>query len=131
MTTTTGINIDTDILQKMMEVGYVAAGSGQWMEAAAIFDGVQAARPGSEYPDIGMAIVLLNAARTDDAIKTLQDSLEEHPESDLAKSFLGLALRQAELTTESDRLLNEVIEADRDPKAVSLAISLLNPSDDE
>lgn len=116
-----------ELVQLLMEVGYVAAGNGFYKEAVVIFEGVRAIRPDSPFPEIGAAVLELNRRRANRAITILRDSaLVKDPESDLAKSFLGLALRQAGYTQQSRNLLEEVVAANRDPVAVDMAAALLS-----
>ena len=70
---------ETEAIQRLMEVGYVAAGMGMHSEAESIFMGIQAARPDSEYPQIGWAVVRMNAGLHDDAIHILRNVLDQIP----------------------------------------------------
>ncbi|MEM6654264.1 MAG: tetratricopeptide repeat protein [Planctomycetota bacterium] len=121
------MELTTETVQQLMEIGYVAAGAGRFADADAIFAAVQAARPESEYPQIGRAVVCLNADRTPEAIAILRGALQINPDSDLAMAFLGFALRQAGLTQQSDEVLKQVIDAGGQPEAVAVARSLLDP----
>ena len=120
------MEIDTKLVQLLMEVGYLAGGHGFFDESIKIFEGIYAVRPESEYPLIGMAVTRMNARKYEEAVKILWGkALKVNPESDLAKSFLGLALKMAGLTSESQTLLREVVEANRCEEAVSMAKNLL------
>lgn len=121
------MDIGTEAVRRLMEIGYMAAGGGMTAQADVIFAGVQAARPDSELPLIGRAVARLNSGRADDAITLLRQALERNPDSDLAAAFLGLALSQAGLRSAADALLQQVRAANRDPQAAALAGSLLEP----
>lgn len=122
---------DTELPKLLMEIGYVATGSGRSREAETIFQGLCAWRPKSELPWIGLAIARLNRGKTDEARKILEDeALKRAPDSDLAKCFLGLTLRQAGHRAESFEMLRQVSEHGRDETARVMAENLLgaNPT---
>lgn len=120
------MEISTDLVKLLMEIGYVAVGSGLSAEAAAIFAGVEAARPESELPAIGLAVSQMNSGRADEAVRTLRDkALVRKPDSQIAKSFLGLALKLAGFQADSRALLSEVVQANAHAEAVAMAQSLL------
>lgn len=108
-----------------MGLGYVAAGSGRLSEADTIFSAIQAARPESEYPQIGRAVVRLNAGQHAEAIALLRHAMEINPDSDLAMAFLGLTLQQAGFGQASSEVLQQVVDADGTPEAIALAKSIL------
>jgi tetratricopeptide (TPR) repeat protein len=120
------MEIEKDLLQLLMETGHLASGYGYFPEAEVIFSGLRAVRPESEYPLIGLALAKMNARKYIEAIKILmEEALKVNPKSDLAKSFLGLALKLSGLREESVTVLREVIAADRDKIAVKIARNLI------
>lgn len=120
------MDLKTETVQRLMEIGYMAAGAGRSADADVIFTAVQAARPESEYPQIGRAVVCLNAGLHAEAIAVLRGALEINPDSDLAMAFLGFALQQAGLAQESQQVLQQVVDADGDPDAVAMAQAILS-----
>jgi Flp pilus assembly protein TadD len=120
------MQIEKELLQILMESGYLAGGYGFFAEAEVIFKGIMAARPESEYPLIGLAVSKMNAGKNDEAVKILhKQALKLNPESDLARSFIGLALKLGGLNDESLTVLGEVVAAGRDETAVKMARSLM------
>jgi Flp pilus assembly protein TadD len=120
------MEIDRELLQILMQSGYLAGGYGFFSEAETIFQGVMAARPESEYPVIGLAVSKMSAGRNDDAVKILHNqALKLNPESDLARSFIGLALKLGGLNEESLTMLKDVVAAGKDETAVKMAQSLI------
>lgn len=114
------------LLQRLMEIGYLATGSGMHTEAEAIFDSICALRPESELPIIGLAVMEMNRGEPLRAGHLLRDrALRLNPESALAKSFLGFSLRLAGSNQEGMRVLEEVIGGPHDDVAVAMAESLL------
>jgi hypothetical protein len=121
------MEIETELLQLLMEAGYLAGGYGYFKESRRIFDGIAAVRPDSELPFIGMAVSSMNAGNNHEAIKILwEKALKTNPESDLAKSFLGLSLKLSGLNNESQTILQEVIDSRKNEVAVKMAQSLMN-----
>lgn len=120
------MEIETTLIQLLMEAGYLAGGYGFFEESEKIFDGITAVRPESELPLIGMAVTKMNAGKYEEAARILWDkALKLNPESDLAKSFLGLTLKLSGLIAESQAILKEVLEANKDETAVNMARNLL------
>jgi Flp pilus assembly protein TadD len=120
------MEIEPKLIQMLMEAGYLAGGYGFFEESQRIFEGIRAARPDSELPLIGLALSKINEGKHEEASRILWDqALKLNPESDLAKSFLGLSLKLGGLTSESRTLLQEVVDADRDDAAVNMARNLL------
>ena len=120
------MQVDTSTVRLLMEIGYIAAGYGLVKEAEAIFAAVKASRPDSELPLVGLAVTRLNAGQNDEAIRLLRDeALKINADSDIARAFLGLALKQAGLASESRAFLQTVVDNRRDMTAVALAEQLL------
>ena len=115
----------TELIQRLMEIGYAAAGGELFAEALTVFDGVRAVRPESEFPLIGRAVTEMNDGRHGEAVKTLEAALRANPQSPLTKSFRGLALKLSGMAQESQRVLEEVVAAGGDENAVAMARSIL------
>ncbi len=121
------MNISTELIQILMEIGYFAGENGYPVESEVIFEALRQARPNSEYPLIGLAVTMMNLGKYDEAVQTLtNEALGVNPESNLAKSFLGLALKLAGRTEECKGILNEVINQNEDQIAVNMANSILS-----
>lgn len=113
-----------------MEAGYLAAGSGMTNKAVEIFEGVAAARPESEFPDIGRSFAYLCGGDIPEAIRILnEEALVKNPESDLAKSFIGLCLKKGGLNAEANELLSGVVDEGSDSTAKDMAAALLEESE--
>lgn len=115
----------TESVQRLMEIGFIAAGNGLLADAEAIFQGVQAARPESELPLVGRAFIRMNARQHRDAALLLQQAMEKNPDSDLAMSFLGAALQMSGMNQASRDVLQQVIAENGNEQAVELAKALL------
>ncbi|CAM2065480.1 Tetratricopeptide repeat protein [Sulfidibacter corallicola] len=120
------MEVSTETVQTLMEIGYLAGGYGFFKESITIFEGLSAIRPDSEFPHIGFAMTKLNMKQPEEAVAILRDqALAKNPGNSLTKSFLGLALRQAGHAHECENVLNDVIERNDNETAVALAKSLL------
>jgi predicted Zn-dependent protease len=106
------VQIDTQTVRLLTEIGFMAMSRGKAREAEAIFAGVQAARPESETPAIGLALTRIGARKLDDAIRILrEEALTRKPESAEAKCYLGLALKLAGRSSEAEKVLREAAGA--------------------
>lgn len=116
---------NTETVQTLLEVAFLAAGTGQLSHVQAICAGLEVVRPESEMPAVALATAQMSAGRHLEAVKLLQGAVEKNPESDLAMSFLGLALKMSGLHDASRSVAQQVIDADNNAEAVALAKSLL------
>lgn len=118
------MEVSTQAVQTLMEVGVMAAGCGFYHQAFQIFEGLEAVRPDSEAPLVGVALIHMNSGEHEEAIKLLREgALVRNPNSINVKMVLGLALRLAGRNAECDNLIKE-LNASSDPKAKNYAKSL-------
>jgi hypothetical protein len=121
------MDVSSQAVQTLMEIGVASAGNGLIPPAIAIFEGVRAVRPDSEGPALGMAIAQLGSRAYEDAAKTLREQvLAKNPNSIEAKMFLGLALKYAGRNAECDSVIKELI-ASSDERARTFATTLKAP----
>lgn len=119
--------ISKEILQVLMEIGYVAIGRGLESAAETIFNGVSAARPNSELPVIGAAVTKMNFGDFASAVKLLgEKALVINPKSDLAKCFLGVVSFYCGSLKEALSILPDIIANSSDESAVKIATSIMN-----
>jgi predicted Zn-dependent protease len=124
------LGVSSDLVQLLMEVGYVATGRGLQSRAKAIFNGLIAARPNNELPLIGLAVNELNFGNVGEAAKILVErALVVNPNSEMAKCFLAIAVKALGHEQESKELLQQVLDNCSDPAAKRLAESLLSGKD--
>lgn len=122
---------DPELPKLLLEIGYMAAGTGLFAQADTIFHGLAAHRPDSELPWVGVAVARMNAGQPDEATRILrEEALKRVPGSDVAKSFLGLSLKLAGYNAESVRVLEEVVATGQETSAVAMARSLLHTTPD-
>ena len=105
----------------------MATENGFHKEASQIYKALVVARPESEIPLIGYAVVTMNLGCHKEAISILEDkALKLNPKSDLAKSFLGLAYRLDGNNEKSKSLLESVVKSGSDEGAKHMAETLLS-----
>ncbi|MDR1401757.1 MAG: hypothetical protein LBI81_02255 [Puniceicoccales bacterium] len=122
--------VPAELVQMLMEIGYVAIGRGLQSHAESIFAGVIAARPSSELPLIGLAVCKINFGDFLAASKILTDrALKINPDSGMAKCFLAIAIKTLGGGKESKELASQVAETCTDQAAVALAKSILAGKD--
>jgi hypothetical protein len=121
--------VPSELMQLLMELGYVAIGRGLQRQAAAIFNGVTAARPRSELPLVGLAVNGINFGNFLDASKILIEALKINRNSGIAKCFLAIAVKALGGTSHANDLAREVVEECDDPAAKALAESFLAGKD--
>ena len=119
------MNPSSESVQRLMELGFIAAANGHAKDAEVIFAGVQAVRPDSELPMIGNAFVAMSNGKLPDTIQTLQAAVQKNPESELAQSFLGATLKIAGMNQAADQALQRVIDTGSDKAAVGLAEAMM------
>jgi hypothetical protein len=117
------MEIPSQAVKSLMEIGIVAAGSGLRDHARAIFEGLAAVRPESDGPAIGLALIDLGRSEHEAAIGRLREAVAQHPESLDSKMFLGLALKLAGRNAECGRVVEELV-ASGDARAKAFAAGL-------
>ena len=119
------MEIKAQVLQKLTEIGLVAAGRGMLSEAETIFAALEAVRPESEIPLVGRAIAHLNRNSTAAAVRLLEQALSKNADSQIAKTFLGVANLSAGMNAAAETQLQQAIEVDPHSDSATLAKALL------
>jgi Tfp pilus assembly protein PilF len=115
-------SIPSEMLRLLINVGYVATGSGKKKNAEDIFEGVIAARPQSELPYVAYAFMRMAFGEYNEASKLLvENALRINPENEMAKTFYGLLLYQIGRKNESHTILSQLEQNGKDADAVLLA----------
>lgn len=116
-----------DVVRLLLRLGYWSMWHGLYREAATLFRGARAARPASEVPVLGMAVLALLMQKPESAVSLLEETaLALNPTSDLVRAHLGVAHRLAGNEDEGLSLLQTVAAQTRDLDAKSMAESLLH-----
>ena len=118
-----------ELVRLLMRTGYWSVWHGLYAEAAALFNGAKAARPESEMPVLGMAVLAMVMQQPDSAVQLLRgNALALAPRSELVQAHLGCALRLAGEESEGQDLLQRVVAGSRDEDARRMAVNLLRLS---
>ena len=105
------MEINTDMIQLLSQVGYLACFNGDIDKGQLIMDSVEEYCSGQSAALVGVAISRIYAGQYTDAIRILKESvLVLEPDNMTAKCFLGMALSESGTTDEAIDLFNEIIE---------------------
>ncbi|GMO22107.1 hypothetical protein [Bradyrhizobium sp. TM233] len=115
------IELTADDVRTLAELGFMALSRGQGAKAAAIFAGVQAARPAQEAGFIGAALVDMAAGNYAGAVKTMRSL----PPTDTQQAFLAMALYRSGDRSAAREILLEVMQTAGDRPDTALARELL------
>ncbi|MDR2341215.1 MAG: hypothetical protein LBD72_02725 [Puniceicoccales bacterium] len=115
----------SDVLQLLMQAGYVACGCGVPSLAKVIFDGIAAVRPKSEQPLIGLALAYIHMGKLAAACDVLVNRATPiSPGNQIIKAIAAMVFRISGEFAASDRLLDDVIADGTDPQAIEFARQL-------
>lgn len=118
--------VSADMLQTLGEVAFVATACGLWNHAEDIFNGIKAVRPWSELPVISQALARMSVFDDGRAIELLSnEALAINPDNEIAKAFLGMALKRCGFAQKAQETLEEVVENASDERAVEVAKTVM------
>ncbi len=125
----------------LAEVGFVAAGRGRLDRAVQIFAALIEIAPARPLPHIGLALALLNRDRAEEALRVLeraeaflktaptshstQPTSDPRDDSALVRAFYGVTLKLSGRTSESFRILRELVDRPEHDYAGRIARSML------
>jgi hypothetical protein len=114
--------VSSEMLQLLMQVGYVACGQGWPSLSRIIFDGIAAVRPNSELPLIGLAFAHIHMGKLTAACDILVKQVAAiNPANQIAKALAAMIFRMSGEFRAGDMLLDEVLADGSDPQAMALA----------
>lgn len=123
--------VPTELIQLLLDIGYVATSLGKLRQAEEIFEGLIAARPESELPLVGYAFSKMTFGAYTEASKLLMErAMKLNPNSGFVQVFYGFLLHLTKRYAESKILLERVISEQQDPDMVNLAKEILKEQDD-
>lgn len=115
-----------ETVRLLMRLGYWSVWHGLYREAATLFSGAQAARPQSEIPVLGMAVLALALNKPEAAVELLRDQAKAlNPASELVEAHLGCALRLAGEEAAGLALLQRLALQGTDANARLMATNLV------
>lgn len=105
------MEISTEMIQLLSQVGYLACFNGDVEKGQLIMDSVEKNCQGQSAALVGVAISRIYGGAYIDAIRILKEGvLTKEPENMTAKCFLGMALCESGEKAEAADLFNEIIE---------------------
>lgn len=115
------MNVTTELLQLLSEVGYMACFRGDSDRAQVIMDGVDAVGREQTPVKMGLAITKIYAGDLDEAISLLRDDiLAKEPDHMSAKCFLGIALNLVGQQDQANTLFEEVaVHGNEDEQSIA------------
>jgi thioredoxin-like negative regulator of GroEL len=116
------VELKSDDVRTLVDLGFIALSHGRNDKAAAIFAGVQAARPTQEAGFIGSALVSLARGEFEAAVKTLRSL----PPTDTARTFLAMALNRSGDRAAAREILMDVVRTAGGTPDAALARELLD-----
>jgi hypothetical protein len=126
------MNPPAELVRLLMRIGYWSVWHGLYADAAALFNGVRAARPQSELPVLGMAVLALVLQKPESAVQLLRESaVPLNPGSELVQAHLGCALRLAGREAEGLEILVRLSAHGADADARLMAANLLGLAPDQ
>jgi Flp pilus assembly protein TadD len=119
------VELKSDDVRTLVDLGFIALSHGRTDEAAAMFAGAQAARPAQEAGFIGTALVSLARGNPEAAVKTLRSL----PPTDAARTFLAMALNRSGDRAAARDILIDVVRTAGGTTHAALARELLDECD--
>ena len=116
-----------ELVRLLMRLGYWSTWNGLYAEAATLFQGARAARPQSEIPVLGMAVLAMVMHKPEAAVQLLREAaVPLNPASELVEAHVGCALRLAGSEDEGMEILSRLSATAKDESARSMAASLVS-----
>ena len=115
------MNVTTELLQLLSEVGYMACFRGDSDRAQVIMDGVDAVGKEQTPIKMGLAITKIYSGDLEQAISILRDDiLVKEPDHMSAKCFLGIALNLVGNQDQANELFEEVaVRGNEDEQSIA------------
>jgi predicted Zn-dependent protease len=118
--------IPAEMIRFLVDMGYLATGSGRKQDAENIFEAVLAARPGDVLPLVACSFMRIVFGEYVEASHLLIDrALKIDPTHEMAQVFYGLLLYQVGRKGESSLILKRIIDNGKDQDAITLAESIM------
>jgi cytochrome c-type biogenesis protein CcmH/NrfG len=121
--------LDSDEVQLLADLGFMAGNLGHGKEAFAIFDAMTVLRPGQVFVELGHALARMGTGHYQEAATQLaKKSLVAHPHSEDVRIFLGWSLMLAKRPDEARAALAPLLELPANTPSRRLAREFVNGS---
>lgn len=115
------LSFQPEFLQLMARLAHFGILKSQYKEAGVIIDMLRTVRPDSDIPFIPLGMLHFAQHQFRQACEAFMGAIEKNPENDFAKAHLAMVLRRIDARKESDALIEEILEANREPEIVAFA----------
>lgn len=107
--------LETEDVQLLTRIGFIAAGRADVKRAEVIFGALSRVRPERAFAYVGLAVACLNAGRAADAVAHLEKAQPAAgEEADMVRAFLGLSLQLDARASEATRVLRQLASTPND-----------------
>lgn len=104
------MKIDSDVIQLLSQIGYLACLKGDVSNGQMIMDSVEMNSDNHPSAMIGVAISRIYAGQYTEAVRTLKNKvLNIEPNNMTAKTFLGIALSESGESEEAFTLFRDIV----------------------
>lgn len=111
----------------MVEAGFIAVNQADEDSAVKLFKAAALLNPDHFLPKVGFGYLHLCKLELKQAVKHFKEVLEQDPENEMCKAFLGLSLSlNPSEVAQGENLLTETEKTAKDPMIKSLASGALN-----
>lgn len=111
-----------DFYQALMRIGFLASDNANFSVADKIFLALSQSKPEKEGPVLALAYNAILEGHFEKAIEILKNkALKINPGSEMANTYMGMALGCLGKKEEADKLLQEVIQKGTEPASMNLA----------
>jgi len=125
------MDISTEMIQLLSQVGYLACFSGDIQSGQLIMDSVELNCKEQPAALVGVAISRIYAGQYPEAIKILKESvIDKDPDNMTAKCFLGMALSESGEVDEAIGLFEEIIDKGGEDDKTIASFYLAEMTDD-
>lgn len=120
------MDIPSEIVRKIHEIGFYAAEEGDVATALRIFEGMRAVRPDSVYPDIGIAMTLMLTGKSQEAQQLLLKKKAEHPlHEDEIDAMIAFSFDFEQKKDEAKTIFEQIMIRSENPEWVLIAKNYL------
>lgn len=110
----------------LAEAGFIAVNQADEDAALKLFRAAEVLKPKNVLPKLGFGYLHLHKLELKDAIKRFEEVLEEEPNNQMAKAFMGLCLSMMPNTIEKGEKMLEQTRKTKDPMIKQLADSAID-----
>ena len=119
-------NISPEMLQFMLNIGFVGIEQGYFEEAQVLFDTVGKICPNDLNAKVSIALGEVLMGKLIDGVKKLFAVIKENPSNELAKTFIALAFKLGKVDDEALHCVKDILTNSKDIVAKEIAQGILD-----